>query len=199
MQKSEKRMPKGIVPLLGLLLLVAAGVAPANAADGVSAKDPRGDGHKALDIVRVDVSHTQRLVKVVVTVRDFAHMDSAARVGTAVGVHFDTRGDRKPNHLIKVDGMHVAAGSTRDWNKLRSNGFDPWGDWSACFPSGWTKPLIKARPTRDQLVFNAPRSCLGRPGSVRVAVQSYKPYRSGVQADWVKGPRRYLPRVQLGS
>jgi hypothetical protein len=125
-------------------------------------------------------------------------MDSAARVGTAVGVHFDTRGGRKPNHLIKIDGMHVAAGSTRDWNKLRPNGFDPWGDWSTCFPSGWTKPLIEAKPARNQLVFNAPRACLGKPDSVRVAVQSYAPYRSSVTADWAKGPRRYLPSVQLG-
>lgn len=38
-----------------------------------------------------------------------------------------------------IDGMHVAAGSTRDWNRVRPNGVDPWGDWGDWVPDGWSR------------------------------------------------------------
>jgi hypothetical protein len=178
--------------------LLAGGMHAASASEDLNVPDARRDAHRAIDITRVVVSHTSRAVRVVVTVRDFVAMDSGARVPTALGVHFDTRGTRKPNHLIKIDGMHVAAGSTWDWNKLRSNGMDPWGDWGDCFPRDWDKPLIRSMPKRNKVAVVAPRRCLGDPGSVRVAVQSYRPYRSDLRQDWAKGRKNYLPRVQLG-
>ena len=120
-------------------------------------------------------------------------------VGTAAGVHFDTRGDGKPDHLIRIEGMHTAAGSTRGWNELRPNGLDPWGDWIDCFPDGWEHPLIESRARRNQVIFMAPLSCLGDPESVRVAVQSYKPYRTRVRSDWVTGLRRYALRLSMSG
>lgn len=190
----------GALAAIGLAAgIVGAGAAPAASAEvDVAVRDVAHDAHRALDITRVEVSQTARAVKVVVKVRDYVGMDSGARVPTALGVHFDTKGDRKPEHLIRIDGMHVAAGSTRDWNKMRSNGFDPWGDWTDCFPRDWTKPFVRSRPADDKVVFNAPRSCLRTSASLRVAVQSYKPYGSKVTADWARGTRRYLPRLSSG-
>ncbi len=133
----------------------------------------------------------------IVTVRDFVRADSNAPVATMLGVHFDTKGNRNPNHLIKIDGMHVAAGSTWNWNRLRPNGIDPWGDWWTCVPGGWDKPFIRALPRANKVVFLAPRSCLGDRGWVRVAVQSYKPYGTRFRDDWAKGKRAYLPRIRL--
>lgn len=155
-----------------------------------SARDARGDAHRALDITRVDVSHSDQALKVVVQVRDYASMETPG-VGTAVGVHFDTRGNGQPDHLVRIEGMHAVAGSTRGWNELRPNGLDPWGDWIDCFPDGWNQPVIASRPARNQVVVTAPWSCLSEPDSVRVAVQSYKPYRSRVASDWVAGVRQY--------
>jgi hypothetical protein len=172
-------------------------VSPAAALTDTTMVDARRDAHRALDITRVEVSHSVRAVRVVVSVRDYAGMDSGARVATALGVHFDTAGDRKPEHLIKIDGMHTAAGSTRDWNRLRPNGMDPWGDWIDCVPSDWERPFIRPRPAENKVVFNAPRNCLRNPSSLRVAVQSYKPYRVDATPDWAVGWRRYSQRVTL--
>lgn len=165
---------------------------PASASVGVelSARDQRGDAHRALDITRVDVSRTNQALRVAVTVRDYASMETGG-VGTAVGVHFDTRGDGKPDHLVRIEGMHAAAGSTRGWNELRPNGLDPWGDWIDCFPDGWDQPVIASRPAKNEVVVTAPWSCLGDPDSVRIAVQSYKPYRTRVTSDWMEDVRRY--------
>lgn len=174
----------------GLLLPLS----PASAQFDSSARDPKGDAHRALDIVRLEVSHTSQALRVVVQVRDYASMETPG-VGTAVGVHFDTRGDGKPDHLMRIEGMHTAAGSTRGWNELRPNGLDPWGDWIDCFPDGWEYPLIESRARKNQVIFMAPMTCLGDPESVRVAVQSYKPYRTRVRSDWVTGVRRYALRL----
>lgn len=159
--------------------------------------DARRDAHQALDITRVSVFHSASTVRVVVRMRDFARMDSQAPVATAVGVHFDTDAESKPDHLVKVDGMHTAAGSTTGWNKLRPNGVDPWGDWNECVPDDWDQGFITTRPRRNEVVFNAPVACLGDPPSVRVAVQSYRPYGSRAATDWAPGVRRYLARVIL--
>lgn len=179
------------VSAAGILL---AGVPPqmasASARVELSARDARGDGHRALDITRVDVSRSINALKVVVQVRDYSSMETPG-VGTAVGVHFDTQGNGEPDHLVRIEGMHAAAGSTRGWNELRPNGLDPWGDWLDCFPQGWDHPVIKSRPAKNQVVVTAPWSCLGDPDSVRVAVQSYKPYRSRITSDWLAGVRRY--------
>lgn len=178
-------------------LLTGSTISTATAADDLDARDDKRDAAAALDITHVTVSHGDQAVRVVVQVRNFAKMDSAAKVPTALGVHFNTKGDKTPDHLVKMDGMHVAAGSTSDWNKLRPNGIDPWGDWTDCFPKGWDTPLIKARPGKNTVIFSAPRTCLGKPNEVRVAVQSYKPYRSNAAPDWAPKARRYLPSVIL--
>ncbi|GGO73365.1 hypothetical protein GCM10012276_18770 [Nocardioides deserti] len=182
----------------GLTIGLLAAAMPAASADAdLAAGDAKKDAHPALDITRVEVFHSRQAVKVLVRVRDYAGMDSGAKVATALGVHFDTRGNGKPEHLIKIDGMHIAAGSTSDWNRMRPNGIDPWGDWTDCYPDGWDKPLIRSKPQKDKVVFLAPRTCLGDPNSVRVAVQSYKPYRSKTKADWARGVRRYIGSVEL--
>lgn len=178
----------------GLLLPLS----PASALVDSTARDSKGDAHRALDVVRLDVSHTHQALRVVVQVRDYASMETPG-IGTAVGVHFDTRGDGKPDHLMRIEGMHTAAGSTRGWNELRPNGLDPWGDWIDCFPDGWEYPLIESRARKNQVIFMAPMSCLGDPESVRVAVQSYKPYRTRVRSDWVTGVRRYALRLNLSE
>ena len=84
----------------------------------------------------MEVSHSADAIEVTVKVRRWAAMDSASRVPTQVGVHFDTRGDRKPDHLVRIDGFHYVARSTRGWNQLRPNGMDPYGDLLRCFPAG---------------------------------------------------------------
>lgn len=178
------------VAAAGLLASAFSPVASSSAGVELSARDQRGDAHRALDITRVDVSRTDQALRVAITVRDYASMETRG-VGTAVGVHFDTRGDGKPDHLVRIEGMHAAAGSTRGWNQLRPNGLDPWGDWLDCFPDGWDQPVIASRPAKNQVVVTAPWSCLGDPDSVRIAVQSYKPYRTRVTSDWVEGVRRY--------
>jgi hypothetical protein len=164
---------------------------------GLTVVDGKGDAPSALDVRRVVVRHTTDTFTVVVHVQRYVGMDSGARIGTAVGVHFKTEANRKPDHLIRIEGMHTAAGSTTDWNQLRPNGLDPWGDWLDCFPEGWSKPLIRVNAAKDKLIFKAPIACLEEPESVRVAVQSYKPFRSEVTPDWVIGVRSYLPKVVL--
>lgn len=178
-------------------VVVCACVRPAGAAVDQAVRDPR-DAHPALDIRKVEVTHNDKLVKLVVSVRDFARMDSAASVPTSLGVHFDVSGDAEPEHLIRIDGFHYVAGSTSGWNSLNYNGMDPFGDWTDCYPNGWDKPLIQPRPASNKVVFRAPRTCLGDAGSVRVSVQSYKPYEETAKTDWVRGVRRYLgPRIDL--
>ena len=171
-------------------------MASASARVDLSARDARGDAHRALDIIRVDISRSDQALKVVVQVRDYASMGTPG-VGTAVGVHFDTHGNGQPDHLVRIEGMHAAAGSTRGWNELRPNGLDPWGDWLDCFPDEWDHPVIESRPAKNQVVVTAPWSCLRDPDSVRIAAQSYKPYRTRVTSDWVVGVRRYA--VDLGQ
>lgn len=194
--KSSTALTRFGVVTAAVALLTGSTISTATAAD-LDVRDKKRDAAAALDITRVTVSHSDQAVRVVVQVRDFAKMDSAAKVPTALGVHFDTKGDKTPDHLIKMDGMHVAAGSTRDWNQLRPNGADPWGDWTDCFPKDWETPLIKTRPGKDTVTFTAPRTCLGKPDKVRVAIQSYKPYRTDADQDWAPSARRYLASVAL--
>lgn len=184
------RLGVAVSAAAALLAAVLPPIASASAQVELSARDARGDAHRALDITRVDASRNRQALKVVVQVRDYASMDTPG-VGTAVGVHFDTQGDGQPDHLVRIEGMHAAAGSTRGWNELRPNGLDPWGDWIDCFPDGWDHPVIESRPAKNQVVVTAPWSCLGDPDSVRIAIQSYKPYRTRVTSDWVVGVRRY--------
>lgn len=192
-----RRRGISLTAVVAAVALIASASPAAAARIDTTMKDPRGDASPTLDITKVEVSHSADAVKVTVKVRRWAAMKSASRVPTQVGVHFDTRGDRRPDHLMRIGGFHYLTGSTRDWNELRPNGLDPYGDWLRCFPAGWNKPLIQPRPAKNLLVFNAPRKCLGNPSSVRVAVQSYKPYRSKVTPDWVGTPRSYSERVAL--
>lgn len=170
----------------------------ARAVVDVQVADRRGDAHRVLDILWVKVTHSAAAVKVTVKLRGYAFIDSLAPVSTEVGVHFDTNGTRRPEHLLRMEGFHGGAGSTSGWNDLNSNGMDPWGDWLDCYPDGWSKPLIKPRPAKKQIVFTAPRTCLGDPSSVRVAVQTYDlTDRPGVKPDWLRGVKRYTKPITL--
>lgn len=171
-------------------------VSPATAAPRVVAQDATGDAHPNLDIQRVLVSVGPRAVVVKVKVRRLGLPDSR-RLTSEIGVHFDTGGPRRPNHLVRIDGMHWSAGSTRNWNALRPNGVDPWGDWRSCFPARWRRPLIRMAPRFRQVIFTAPRACLRHPRRVRVAVQSYRPYRANVRADWFRNARAYTRWIRL--
>lgn len=162
----------------------------------VRVQDRRGDAAAPLDILAVAVTHTRKVVKVTVKVRDYVYIDTPAPLASAVGVHFDIKGDRRPDHLIRMEGFHFSAGSTKGWNRLRPNGFDPWGDWFHC-PEASDSKLISTRPKKNLIVFRAPRACLGNPSSVRVAVQSYRPLESNARTDWAKGKKRYSKRLGL--
>ena len=183
-----------VVATLGLSLALAE-PAVAGAAPDVVQRDARRDAHPALDVVRVAVSHDDDSVKVVVRVRNYVPEDSARRVSTAVGVHFDISGDSRPEHLIRLEGGAVLAGSTWEWNG--PNPMAPDGDWSDCGPDGWDRTLVRPRPSINSIVFNAPRGCLQDPDEIRVAVQSYRPPRSAAEPDWHQGPRRYTPWISL--
>ncbi|WP_127479404.1 hypothetical protein [Nocardioides pantholopis] len=170
-------------------------------ADAVSSspvrlQDRRGDAAAPLDVLAVAITQTRKAVKVTVRVRDYVYIDTPAPLASAVGIHFDTKGTRRPDYLIRMEGFHFSAGSTSGWNRLRPNGLDPWGDWLHC-PEGSKSKLISPRPKTNQIVFRAPRACLGNPKSVRVAVQSYRPIGSKVRTDWVKGKKRYSKRLAL--
>ncbi len=182
------------VAAVGLSLAM---VEPALAAapPDVVQQDARRDAHPALDVVGVAVSHDDESVKVVVRVRNYVRQDSTSRVPTAIGVHFDISGDRRPDHLIRLAGGAILAVSTWEWNG--PNPLAPDGDWSDCAPDGWDRFLVRARPSISSIVFNAPRGCLDDPAEIRVAVQSYRPRGSGLEPDWLKGPRRYTPWISL--
>jgi hypothetical protein len=180
--------------ILGLAVSMA-GPAAASAAPDIVQRDSRRDAHPALDIVGVSVFHDDDSVKVVVRMRDYVPMDSAAKVPTAIGVHFDISGDRRPEHRIEAKGGTIHAGSTWDWNA--PNPVDPSGYWLDCEPDGWDKSLVRPRPAISSIVFNAPRSCLEDPDAIRVAVQSYRPVRSSVEPDWLTHTRRYTPWISL--
>jgi hypothetical protein len=187
-------MAGSVATILGLTVAVAE-PATAGAAPDIVQQDARRDAHPALDVVRVTVSHDDDSVKVVVRVRDLVPMDSAAKVSTAVGVHFDTSPDAGPEHLIRIKGGAILATPTWVWNGPDPVG--PWDYWWTCAPDGWDKPLVRPRPAVDSVVFHAPRSCLEDPDVIRVAVQSYRPYRTAVEPDWLAGPRRYTPWISL--
>lgn len=179
------------------LTLAAAPPAMASAAPDLVQRDARRDAHPALDVVDVTVSRRAESVKVVVRVRDYVSMEPAARVPTAVGVHFDTSHDRRPEHLMQIRDGTVFAGSTWEWNV--PNPLAPEGDWRDCVPDDWGKPLVRPRPAASSIVFNAPLGCLEDPEDVRVAVQSHRPVGSAVEPDWLVATRRYTPWVPLAD
>lgn len=177
----------------------AVSYAAADRASGQVLRDVRGDAHPSLDVTRVRVRATSGWLRVRVHLRDVvAPFATTSGVASQVGVHLDTGGDRRPEHLVRLDGFHAAAGSTRDWNRLRPNGVDPWGDWTDCVPSvDEGTALITVLSHSDTIVLSAPLSCLGAVDRVRVAVQSYA--TSGrPRADWLGGVRSYSRWVDLG-
>lgn len=184
----------GLVIAALLVVTSLASAPPANAAPVIS--DRTGDAHPNLDIQRVRVLPGPRSIVVKVKVRRLGVPDSR-RLTSQVGVHFDTGGRRKPNHLVRIDGMHWAAGSTRTWNRLRPNGWgDPWGDWINCYPANWRRPLIRFNTRAKLVIFTAPRSCLRHPRRIRVAVQSYRSTRPHARGDWLRTPRSYTRWVR---
>lgn len=186
------------------LTLGASGVGPASALPGVgTAKnskvrvvtDRAGDASSWLDIRRVRLSAHPRMVRVAVKLSEVVPVGSERQ--TEVGVHFDTKGDKKPEHLMSIRGFHYMNGSTTTWNKLRPNGVDPYGDWVDCWPQGWTyDQTISLKPKKGLVIFRAPRSCLGDPKRVRVSVQTYSGYNIG-KGDWAVKKRFYTKRVRL--
>ena len=182
-----------VAAILGLTLAMA-GPAVASAAPDIVQRDAKRDAHPTLDVVRVTVSHNDDSVRVVVRVRDYVPMDSTSKVPTAIGVHFDTSGDRRPDHRIQFKDGTIFAGSTWDWNA--PNPVDPSGHWLDCEPDGWDKSLVRPRPAVSSMVYNAPRRCL-QELDIRVAIQSYRSSRSAVEPDWLAGRRRYTPWISL--
>lgn len=188
------RMGRAVGAFAGLSLALTtmlAGAAPAVASDAQVARDARGDATASLDIVRVKVTHTKRVVRVAVKLRDYVDVNDTHKGYTQVGAHIDTRGGKRPEHLVAIRGYHVLSGSTSGWNKLNPNGFDPWGD---CWVEG--VKFVTVRAAKNLVILRAPKKCLGNPKRVRVAVQTY---RSGADthADWLKGKRKVLPYYQL--
>lgn len=190
----------GLAPVLSAAPVGAVSYAADDRAAGQVLRDVRGDAHPSLDVTRVRVRTTAQWVRVRVRLRDVVTAGGATSgVASEVGVHLDTGGDRRPEHLVRVDGFHAAAGSTRDWNRLRPNGVDPWGDWTDCVPSvDEGTALITVLSHSDTIVLSAPLSCLGAVDRVRVAVQSYATSGRRPRTDWLGGVRSYTRWVDLG-
>lgn len=180
--------------LLGPLALLAPAAAapPAVVARG----DAAGDARPVLDVLGVDVRVDAEAVEVEVRVADLqvAITPGDDRRLTDVGVHLDTDGDDRPEHLVRADGDQAYGGSTRGWNRLRPGGADGPGDWDDCVPAD--QPAIAAvLRASDTLVLTAPWACLGDVSRLRVAVQTYQP--DGRAADWVGGVRSWGRTIYL--
>lgn len=183
----------------GVLVLggVTAGSSSAETVDRkrtqITVKDKRGDAHPGLDIQRVKVRNDGRYVVVRVKIRKLNAKPDNGRMQSSTGVHFDLGGDGRPEHLVALQSFHFYSGSTSDWNELRISDEefpDPYGDWTDCFPNKPRK-LVQSKPRRGELVFNAPKKCLGKPARLRVAVQTYRdPERRG-RPDWARKARSY--------
>src|SRR5690606_12164262 len=84
---------------------------------------------------------------------------------------------------------------------MNPNGVDPYGDWTDCYPDGFTyQDLVAFKPKKKKIgVIQAPRACLKNPKRVRVAVQTYRGYEApkSERADWAITKRTYTKRIRL--
>lgn len=186
-----------VAALLGPIgLLGPAAAAPAGPPAVVARVDAAGDARPVLDVLGVDVRVDSETVEVEVRVADLqvAITPGDDRRLTDVGVHLDTDGDDRPEHLVRADGDQAYGGSTRGWNRLRPGGADEPGAWDDCVPAD--QPAIAAvLRGSDSVVLTAPRACLGDVSRLRVAVQTYQP--DGRAADWVGGVRSWGRTIYL--
>jgi hypothetical protein len=174
---SVKRRAKAIASLATAMTLTL--VLPAQADVG-RFTDARNDTSSTVDLwsVRVDNS-TSAPNKVIVIVRQ-----DDAQPGDSIMIYLDTRRvDPGPEYMIEgYTGSDAFMYHMKRWN----------GHGRAVpFRCGWR---IRIHERTDITRAVMPRSCLGLPGSVRVAVQVTRGYPV-TSRDWTRTPRTWLHSV----
>jgi hypothetical protein len=172
--------------MLVVAALASASVALATPAqaESIVVKDARGDmGHKA-DVLRVRVANEQR-VRVKVT-----HDNLTRRGNKAATIFVDTDRSRRGPEFGFVAGIFEGS----DYQLVRMRNWKPRSRPLSCPIS------LKLDYSADTSYFTMRRSCLDRPGRVRVAVKvSAERAMSGEFAhDWLTGRRQFTRLVARG-